>query len=98
MLYFRRREMTWTEWKREAISSVISRVSRVERVAKPHQPNTVGTPQTSQSTTLTVKAAAFELNCSISFVYKLMYLGQLAYEKRGRRRLPTVASIAEYRQ
>ena len=53
---------------------------------------------TNSRATLTVKEAAAELNCSISFVYKLMYLGELVYEKRGRRKLPTAASIAEYRE
>lgn len=93
--YFRRREMTWAEWKREAISSI---VSRAERVAATPQTTSIEIPLTDQSTTPTVKAAAAQLNCSISFVYKLMYLGQLAYEKRGRRRLPTAASILAYRQ
>jgi excisionase family DNA binding protein len=47
---------------------------------------------------MTVKEAAKELNCSLSFVYKLLRTGQLAYEKRGRRKLPIAASVDEYRQ
>jgi excisionase family DNA binding protein len=47
---------------------------------------------------LTVKEAAAELYCSISFVYKLMQTGQLAFERRGRRKLPLAGSVAEYRQ
>ena len=47
---------------------------------------------------LTVKEAAAELYCSISFVYKLMQCGQLAFERRGRRKLPLAGSVAEYRQ
>jgi transposase len=42
---------------------------------------------------MTVREAAAELQCSISFVYKLMAQGQVAYECRGRRKLP----VAEYR-
>ena len=47
---------------------------------------------------MTVREAAVELQCSISFVYKLMSQGQVAYECRGRRKLPVAESIAEYRQ
>jgi excisionase family DNA binding protein len=47
---------------------------------------------------MTVKEAAKELTCSISLVYKLMNEGQIAYERRGRRRLPVGSSVAEYRQ
>jgi excisionase family DNA binding protein len=47
---------------------------------------------------LTVKEAAAELHCSISFVYKLMQTGQLSFEQRGRRRLPLAFSVAEYRE
>ena len=47
---------------------------------------------------MTVKEAAKELTCSISLVYKLMKDGQIAYERRGRRRLPVGSSVAEYRQ
>ena len=47
---------------------------------------------------LTVKETAAELHCSISFVYKLMQCGQLAFERRGRRKLPLAGSVAEYRQ
>jgi excisionase family DNA binding protein len=93
--YFRRTDLTWSEWKKEAISSVRS---RVERVASTAQTASIEISLTDPSATLTVKAAAVQLNCSISFVYKLMYLGELAYEKRGRRRLPMAASILEYRQ
>ena len=46
---------------------------------------------------LTVKEAAAELYCSSSFVYKLMRTGQLAFERRGRRKLPLAISVAEYR-
>jgi excisionase family DNA binding protein len=58
----------------------------------------VAMSETKNTSTLTVKEAAAELNCSISFVYKLMDLGELVYERRGRRKLPTTASIAEYRE
>ena len=47
---------------------------------------------------MTVREAAVELQCSISFVYKLMTQGQIAYECRGRRKLPMAESVAEYRQ
>ena len=47
---------------------------------------------------MTVKEAAKELTCSISLVYKLMNEGQIAYERRGRRKLPVGSSVAEYRQ
>lgn len=47
---------------------------------------------------LTVKEAAADLHCSISFVYKLMRTGQIAYEGRGRRKLPLAVSVAEYRR
>lgn len=47
---------------------------------------------------MTVREAAAELQCSISFVYKLMTQGQVAYECRGRRKLPVAESVAEYRQ
>ena len=47
---------------------------------------------------MTVREAAVELQCSISFVYKLMTQGQVAYECRGRRKLPMAESVAEYRQ
>jgi excisionase family DNA binding protein len=46
---------------------------------------------------MTVNQAAAELQCSISFIYKLMTQGQLAYERRGRRKLPVAESVAEYR-
>ncbi len=46
---------------------------------------------------MTVKEAAKELTCSISLVYKLMKDGQIAYERRGRRKLPVGSSVAEYR-
>jgi excisionase family DNA binding protein len=46
---------------------------------------------------MTVKEAAKELTCSISFVYKLMRTGQLAYEMRGKRKLPIATSVDEYR-
>lgn len=47
---------------------------------------------------MTVREAAVELQCSISFVYKLMTQGQVAYECRGRRKLPVAESVAEYRK
>jgi hypothetical protein len=47
---------------------------------------------------MTVREAAAELQCSISFVYKLMAQGQVAYECRGRRKLPVAESVGEYRQ
>ncbi len=50
------------------------------------------------SNVMTVKEAAQELNCSISLIYKLMREGQIAYERRGRRKLPVASSLMEYRQ
>jgi hypothetical protein len=47
---------------------------------------------------VTVREAAVELQCSISCVYKLMTQGQIAYECRGRRKLPMAESVSEYRQ
>jgi excisionase family DNA binding protein len=47
---------------------------------------------------LTVPQAAAELNCSASFVYKMMNLGEIAFERRGRRKMPLARSVAEYRQ
>ena len=47
---------------------------------------------------LSVREAAVELSCSISFVYKLMKLNELAYEMRGRRKFPTRGSVADYRK
>lgn len=91
--HFRRQEITVTEMMKQERTSPIT-LSR---------PGGITTKKTdddlrpNKSGTLTVKEAAAELNCSISFVYKLMYLGELVYEKRGRRKLPTDASIAEYR-
>ncbi len=46
---------------------------------------------------MTVKEAASELRCSISFIYKLMDSSEIAYERRGRRKLPVASSVAEYR-
>lgn len=46
---------------------------------------------------ITVKEAANELGCSPSFIYRLMKLGQLAYEKRGRFKRPLLVSIHAYR-
>jgi excisionase family DNA binding protein len=48
--------------------------------------------------TLTVNETAAILNCSISFVYKLMDQAQISFERRGRRKLPVRASVDEYRQ
>lgn len=47
---------------------------------------------------LTVKQASIELRCSPSFVYKLMANRQLAYECRGRRKLPLRSSVKSYRE
>ena len=47
---------------------------------------------------LTVCEAAELLKCSESLVYKLMKLGEIAYERRGRRKLPLARSVADYRQ
>jgi len=92
--HFRREEMTVAQLMKKDKASLISlgrpggiTTNKKDDVLRPNK-----------SGTLTVKDAAAELNCSISFVYKLMYIGELIYEKRGRRRLPTVASIAEYRE
>ena len=47
---------------------------------------------------VTVKEAATEMKCSISFVYKLMKIGELAFERRGRRKMPLAVSLANYRR
>lgn len=47
---------------------------------------------------LTVREAATLLKISGSFVYKLMKTGQLAFERRGRRKMPLAKSVAEYRE
>lgn len=47
---------------------------------------------------MTVKEAAQELTCSISLVYRLMERGELAYERRGRRRLPIWESVVDFRR
>ena len=47
---------------------------------------------------MTVKEASLLLACSRSFVYKLLDQGEIAYETRGRRRLPLDESVAEYKQ
>ena len=54
-------------------------------------------PESETARLLTVKEAAAEMKCSISFVYKLMLRRELAFECRGRRRLPLADSVAEYR-
>ena len=55
-------------------------------------------PVPEQERLLTVKEAAAELRCSISFVYKLMLQGQISYECRGRRKLLHATSVADYRR
>jgi excisionase family DNA binding protein len=50
------------------------------------------------SPSITVKEAARQLNCSISLVYKLLEQGQIAYERRGRRKLPVARSVADFRR
>ena len=47
---------------------------------------------------MTVKQAAIELQISQSFVYKLMHQGEIAFERRGVRKFPVDASVAEYKQ
>jgi len=47
---------------------------------------------------MTVKEAADVLNVSVSFIYKLMDTRRLAYEKRGRKKLPVDGSVAEYQK
>ena len=91
--HFRRREMTWAELMKEEGASFVA----ANRLGVVRRAKTYNVSRQNTSGTLTVQEAASELNCSISFVYKLMYLGELIYEKRGRRRLPTAASIADYR-
>lgn len=46
---------------------------------------------------MTAKKAAVVLNVSRSYIYKLMDLGEIAFEKRGRFRLPVDASVADYK-
>jgi hypothetical protein len=91
--HFRRQEMTWDEVMKEERASLVA----VKRLDVFTRAKTDDLPKPNKSGTLTVRDAADELNCSISFVYKLMCLGELIYEKRGRRRLPTAASITDYR-
>lgn len=45
---------------------------------------------------MTVKQAAGRLQVSQSYVYKLLEQGEIAFERRGRRRLPIDQSVAEY--
>lgn len=47
---------------------------------------------------MTAKEASRELQVSLSFVYKLMDLGEIAYERRGTRKLPVAQSVEEYKQ
>jgi excisionase family DNA binding protein len=89
--HFRRREMGVDEWRREMMLDHGSRVSGT----RPQKPSA---RRLDEASALTVKEAATELTCSISFVYKLMAHGHLAYERRGRRKLPTAASVHDYRQ
>jgi excisionase family DNA binding protein len=51
-----------------------------------------------QGELLTVHEAALLLRCSDSLVYKLMKIGEIAYERRGRRKLPLARSVTDYRQ
>ena len=46
----------------------------------------------------TVAEAAQELRCSESHVYNLLRRGEIAYEQRGRRKLPIAGSVAAYRR
>jgi len=47
---------------------------------------------------MTAKQAAEELAVSLSFVYKLMDQGEIAYERRGTRKFPVDASVADYKR
>jgi excisionase family DNA binding protein len=47
---------------------------------------------------MTAKQAASELQISLSFLYKLLDQGEIAFERRGKRKLPVEASVAEYRR
>jgi excisionase family DNA binding protein len=86
--------MTWADlMKEEGCLSLVS----MGRLGGARRAKAANVTRPNKSGTLTVQEAAAELNCSISFVYKLMYVGELVYERRGRRKLPTAASIAEYR-
>jgi excisionase family DNA binding protein len=89
--HLRRKEMTLDEWRREMNVDRSSRIAR-SRSQKPSP------RRQDAASALTVMEAATELRCSISFVYKLMARGELAYEKRGRRKLPTPASVDDYRR
>ena len=64
----------------------------------PGYPGSPGLAAVDLGPTMTVKEAAGELNCSISLVYRLMNARELAYERRGRRKLPTKESVAEFRR
>ena len=46
---------------------------------------------------MTAKEAAVVLNVSRSYIYKLMDIGEIAFERRGRLRLPVDESVAEYK-
>lgn len=92
--HFCRKEMTWAEMMKGERASLIT-LGPPGRIATKKTDDVI---KPNRSGTLTVKEAAAELNCSIGFVYKLLIVGELVYEKRGRRKLPTDASIAEYRQ
>lgn len=47
---------------------------------------------------MTAKQAAADLQISLSFLYKLLDQGEIAYERRGSRKFPVDASVAEYKQ
>lgn len=46
---------------------------------------------------MTVKQTAVYLEVSVSFVYKLLDQGEIAFERRGCRKLPVEASVEAYK-
>jgi excisionase family DNA binding protein len=89
--HFRRQEMSVEEWGRELCSGI----DHVRGHEAEHE--LVPAYERQDRPCLTVIEAAERLACSISFVYKLMSQGELAYETRGRRKLPSSESVAMYR-
>jgi excisionase family DNA binding protein len=63
-------------------------------LSKSQQPARAG----SGAIAMTAKQAAAELQISLSFLYKLLDQGEIAFERRGKRKLPIEASVAEYRR
>ena len=91
--YLQGKKMTLEEWWLKSVPMAKRKTVKPKR----HQPASFVNERWA-ATTLTVKEAALHLGISESFVYKMMSQGQLGYEMRGRRKLPTIESVAEYRR